>query len=120
LHCVPSNITTRLRELEGQLGVALFNRERHRLLVTPEGRLLYRHARRLLALADETAALFAGDQAQGALRVGALDVALANHLPQRLARYRRESPGVELHIRPEHSLLLERLLMEGELDLIVT
>lgn len=78
----------------------------------PEGRLLYRHARRLLALADETAALFAGDQAQGALRVGALDVALANHLPRRLARYRRESPGVELHIRPEHSLLLERLLME--------
>ena len=70
--------------------------------------------------ADETAALFAGDQAHGALRVGALDVALANHLPQRLARYRRESPGVELHIRPEHSLLLERLLMEGELDLIVT
>ena len=47
-------------------------------------------------------------------------MALANHLPQRLARYRRESPGVELHIRPEHSLLLERLLMEGELDLIVT
>ncbi len=120
LHCVPSNITTRLRELEGQLGIALFNRERNRLLVTPEGRLLYRHARRLLALADETAALFAGDQAHGALRVGALDVALANHLPQRLARYRRESPGVELHIRPEHSLLLERLLMEGELDLIVT
>lgn len=120
LHCVPSNITTRLRELEGQLGVALFNRERNRLLVTPEGRLLYRHATRLLALADETAALFAGDQAHGALRVGALDVALANHLPQRLARYRRESPGVELHIRPEHSLLLERLLMEGELDLIVT
>ncbi len=106
LHCVPSNITTRLRELEGQLGVALFNRERNRLLVTPEDRLLYRHARRLLALADETAALFAGDQAHGALRVGALDVALANHLPQRLARYRRESPGVELHIRPEHSLLL--------------
>ncbi|POC69892.1 LysR family transcriptional regulator, partial [Vibrio vulnificus] len=23
LHCVPSNITTRLRELEGQLGIAL-------------------------------------------------------------------------------------------------
>ncbi len=73
---------------------SLFNRERNRLLVTPEGRLLYRHATRLLALADETAALFAGDQAHGALRVGALDVALANHLPQRLARYRRESPGV--------------------------
>lgn len=120
LHCVPSNITTRLRELEEQLGVVLFDREKNRLLVTPEGRLLYRHARQLLDMANHTRTLFAAEEAHGVLRVGALDVALANHLPHRLARYRRHAPGVELHIRPEHSLLLERLLMDGELDLILT
>lgn len=120
LHCVPSNVTTRLRELEDQLGVALFNREKNRLLVTPEGRLLYRNAKQLLALADKTRSLFTDDDVRGVLRVGALDVALDNHLPQRLARYRGEAPLVELHIRPEHSLMLERLLMEGELDLILT
>ncbi|MBT2373074.1 LysR family transcriptional regulator [Pseudomonas fluorescens] len=120
LHCVPSNITTRLRELEEQLGVVLFNREKNRLLVTPEGRLLYRNAKQLLVMAADTRSLFTGDEVQGVLRVGALDVALANHLPQRLARYRREAPFVELHIRPEHSLMLERLLLEGELDLILS
>lgn len=120
LHCVPSNITTRLRELEDQLGVNLFNREKNRLLVTPEGRLLYRSAKHLLVMADEMRSLFTDDEVRGVLRVGALDVALDNHLPERLARYRREAPLVELHIRPAHSLMLERLLMEGELDLILT
>jgi len=120
LHCVPSNITARLRELETQLGVVLFNRENNRLLVTPEGRLVYRKAKQLLDLAAETRSLFSTDSMPGVLRVGALDVALANHLPPLLVRYRLEAPGVELHIRPEHSLLLERLLMDGELDLILT
>jgi len=120
LHCVPSNITARLRELEIQLGVVLFNRENNRLLVTPEGRLVYRKAKQLIDLAAETRSLFSNDSMQGVLRVGALDVALANHLPERLVCYRLEAPGVELHIRPEHSLFLERLLMDGELDLILT
>ncbi|MBK4999969.1 LysR family transcriptional regulator [Pseudomonas sp. S31] len=120
LHCVPSNITTRLRELENQLGVALFNREKNRLMTTPEGRLLYRNAKKMVDLAAETKSLFSSECNHGVLRVGALDVALANHLPTGLVRYRREAPGVELHIRPEHSLLLERLLMDGELDLILT
>ncbi|MDH0746917.1 LysR family transcriptional regulator [Pseudomonas sp. GD03842] len=120
LHCVPSNITARLRELESQLGVVLFNRENNRLLVTPEGRLVYRKAKQLIDLAAETRSLFSNDSIQGVLRVGALDVALANHLPERLVRYRLEAPGVEVHIRPEHSLFLERLLMDGELDLILT
>ncbi|MBD0677970.1 LysR family transcriptional regulator [Pseudomonas sp. PSB11] len=120
LNCVPSNITTRLRELENQLGVVLFNREKNRLLVTPEGRLVYRNAKLLVDLAAETRSLFSTDSINGVLRVGALDVALANHLPQRLVRYRLEAPGVDLHIRPEHSLHLERLLIDGELDLILT
>ncbi|AZC18555.1 LysR family transcriptional regulator [Pseudomonas sp. CMR5c] len=120
LHCVPSNITTRLRELEGQLDVVLFNREKNRLLVTPEGRLLYRNAKQILAMTADTQSLFSSEKPHGVLRVGALDVALANHLPPRLSRYRRENPTVELHIRPEHSMLLERLLMEGEMDLILT
>ena len=73
LHCVPSNITARLRELEDQLGVVLFNREKNRLLVTPEGRLVYRNAKLLVDLAAETRSLFSTDSINGVLRVGALD-----------------------------------------------
>ncbi|WXL27168.1 LysR family transcriptional regulator [Ectopseudomonas mendocina] len=121
LHCVPSNITTRIKELEEELGASLFSREKNRLLITPQGRLLYSRATQLLQLAQETKELFVHDaQPQGVLRMGALDVALTQHLPPHIVRYRRTHPKVELHIRPGHSFQLERLLVEGELDLIVT
>ncbi|MGR2681302.1 LysR family transcriptional regulator [Chromobacterium haemolyticum] len=120
LHRVPSNLTARLQELEAELGVKLFSRENRRLLPTPEGLLLYRHARGLLRQADEVGNLFAGAPARGLLRVGALEGALVSHLPARIARYRRQQPEVELHLRAGHSLLLERQLQDGELDLILS
>lgn len=121
LHCVPSNITTRLKELEEGLATTLFNREKNRLLITPQGRLFYTHAKQLLDMAQHAEGLFRDDNhPQGVLRMGALDVALASHLPRHIVSYRSAYPSVELHIRPEHSFVLERLLMEGELDMIVT
>ncbi len=120
LNCVPSNVTIRIRELEEQLGVALFSRERNRLFVTPEGRLLYDKARTLLGLASEAEQLFTGERPVGTLKIGALDVVLSNHLPPRLPAYRSRMPNVELHLHPGHSLVLERKLVDGEFDLIVS
>ena len=34
LHRVPSNITTRIKQLEASIGVQLFTRERHRLTLS--------------------------------------------------------------------------------------
>ncbi len=120
LHCVPSNITTRLRELEEQLGIALFSRERNRLFVTPEGRLLYDRAKTLLALADDANRLFSNTLPTGLLNVGALDAVLSDHLPARIAEYRRQRPEVELNLYPGHSFVLENRLSEGELDVIIS
>ena len=38
LHRVPSNLSTRLKQLEEQLGVELFVRERQRLQLSPAGK----------------------------------------------------------------------------------
>ena len=40
LHRVPSNLSTRLKQLEEQLGVELFVRERQRLQLSPAGKVL--------------------------------------------------------------------------------
>ena len=40
LHRVQSNITTRIRQLEHDLGVTLFVREGRRMVLTPTGRIL--------------------------------------------------------------------------------
>ncbi|WP_049259712.1 LysR family transcriptional regulator, partial [Citrobacter braakii] len=45
LHCVSSNVTTRLKQLESSLDVSLFVREKNRLHITPEGELLLRYAK---------------------------------------------------------------------------
>src|SRR5258707_13021815 len=53
LHRVQSNVTTRIRQLEEDLSVALFIREGKRLHLAPAGQGLVDYADRLLALADE-------------------------------------------------------------------
>ncbi|MFU1987593.1 LysR family transcriptional regulator, partial [Bordetella avium] len=50
---VPSNVTTRIRQLEDHLGQALFMREHKRMTLSDAGRRLEDYAQRLLALADE-------------------------------------------------------------------
>src|SRR5260221_12446247 len=53
LNRVQSNVTTRVRQLESELGVDLFVREGKRLHVSPAGKLFFHYAARLRALARE-------------------------------------------------------------------
>lgn len=119
-NCVPSNITVRMKELESTLGAELFVRERSRLRVSPEGRALYWKAREMLSLANDTMALFEAEETRAILNVGALEAALSNQLPERIAEFRKKMPNVVVNVRPGHSFDLERRLVDGELDVIVT
>src|SRR5258708_38664995 len=70
LNRVQSNVTTRVRQLESELGVDLFVREGKRLHVSPAGKLFLDYAERLLDLAR--GGREGGPQAQppGRLRLG--------------------------------------------------
>lgn len=46
VHRVPSNLTTRIRQLEADLGVELFIRENQRLRLSPAGHSFYAIASR--------------------------------------------------------------------------
>jgi len=60
LHRVPSNLSTRLKQLEEQLGVELFVRERQRLQLSPAGKVLLDYTAKLFALHDEAHAAVQG------------------------------------------------------------
>ena len=49
LHRVQSNVTTRVKNLEDELGVALFIREGRRMQLTPAGKVLLGYAERIIA-----------------------------------------------------------------------
>jgi DNA-binding transcriptional LysR family regulator len=53
LGTVQSNVSLRIRNLEGFLGVALFVRLHRSVAPTTEGDLFYRHAKQVIATLDE-------------------------------------------------------------------
>jgi DNA-binding transcriptional LysR family regulator len=64
VHRVPSNLTTRIRQL-GDLGVELFIRENQRLRLSPAGHSFLRYSQQILALVDEARMVVAGDEPRG-------------------------------------------------------
>src|SRR5260221_3093718 len=67
LNRVQSNVTTRVRQLESELGVDLFVREGKRLHVSPAAKLLLAYTEPLIVLAREARAAVHADKPRGVL-----------------------------------------------------
>ena len=89
LQRVQSNVTTRVRQLEADLGTPLFLREGKRMALTPEGEVLRGYADRLLALAEEARQAVRPGQPTGRLRLGSMESTAASRLPAPLAQLHR-------------------------------
>ena len=63
LDTVQSNVSARIRRLEAALGVQLFERHRRGVAATEKGEKLYRHAKRVIALLEETPEAVGGKEA---------------------------------------------------------
>jgi DNA-binding transcriptional LysR family regulator len=116
LHRVPSNLSTRLKQLEEQLGVELFLRERQRLQLSPAGKVLLDYTTKLFALHDEAHAAVQGGQPAGDFVLGTMYSTAAIHLPALLARYHRTYPAVNLQVQSGPSGELLEGLLTGRLD----
>ena len=98
LHRVQSNVTTRIQQLEARLGTRLFHRQKRRLVLSAEGRLLLEYAGRLLRLASEAQAALRNGAPQGLLRIGSLESTAAARLPPLLSRFHLAFPKVRLEL----------------------
>jgi DNA-binding transcriptional LysR family regulator len=99
LHCVQSNVTARLKQLESRLGVQLFVRKSRRMEITARGRVLLAYAERLLGLADEAEqAMLGGSGQQGLLRLGAMETTAAARLPSILSGFHQQYPKISMQL----------------------
>ena len=98
LHRVPSNVTTRIRQLEEFLGVRLFRREGRTLSLSAEGETLLSYSVRLLRLADETVNELRTGKPRGTFRLGSLESTAGSRLAPVLSRYHAENPGVVVEL----------------------
>jgi DNA-binding transcriptional LysR family regulator len=116
LHRVPSNVTTRIQNLEADLGVALFIREGRRLQLSVQGKVLLAHAIRLLGLADEARAAMHETAPRGVLSLGAMERTAAVRLPALLGRLHERYPDLSVELRTGAPRALTARVLAGELD----
>ena len=99
LHRVPSNVTTRIKQLEERLGVALFRRQGRGLALTDAGRTLLGHAERLLQMADLAEQELRSGVVRGVLRLGSLESAAGARLPPVLSAFHAQYPDVSIELQ---------------------
>jgi DNA-binding transcriptional LysR family regulator len=116
LNRVQSNVTTRVRQLEDDLGVPLFVREGKRLHLSPAGKVLLGYADRLIALAQEAREALHDTTPRGLFRLGAMESTAAVRLPSPLNEYHHRYPDVTLELQTGNSLELPAKVLRGDLD----
>lgn len=121
LHVVQSAVSAGVRNLERELGAALFERSTHKVRLTEAGRALLPEARATLQAA--TAARDAVDAVSGGLRgtvtVGTTQGLRAVSIAGTLAQFHATHPAVEVHLRHAAggSAEMAREVRDGRIDL---
>lgn len=115
-------LSRQIRDLETELGVALFDRRAGRLVLTGGGEDLLARGRELLRGAEsfrERAHAFRrGDT--GVIRVGVAPLTLESLLPPFLSQYRRRYPKIEVRLIEDSPSRLWARLERGELNLAIS
>lgn len=116
LNRVQSNVTTRIKQLEERLGVALFRRQGRSLVLSAEGQGLLVHAERLLRMADEAETDVRAGPARGPFRLGSLESTAGSRLPAILSRYHRLHPAVVIELSTGNTAALLQKVMDYRLE----
>ncbi|EDH0317020.1 LysR family transcriptional regulator [Salmonella enterica] len=116
VHRVPSNLTTRIRQLEADLGVSLFIRENQRLRLSPAGHNFLRYSQQILALVDEARMVVAGEEPQGLFSLGALESTAAVRIPALLAGFNQRYPKIQFALTTGSSGAMLEGVLEGKLN----
>lgn len=114
-------LSMQIRELEGHLGVALIERRRDGVRLTPAGREIVARGRAILtAVGDlETAAASFGRLLEGRFRLGIIPSIAPFLLPRLLPAARARFPLLELALRETQTDILITELLSGDLDAVM-
>lgn len=116
LHLSQGAVSHHIRRLEKTLGRPLFERQGRGSRFTADGDQLLQQARRILALHDETLALF-DVGAEPVITVGSTEHAAAQLLPNLASALAATAPGFRLRFRIDRGTRLREGLANGSLDI---
>jgi DNA-binding transcriptional LysR family regulator len=112
------SVSVRIRQLESELRVKLFEQLGKKVVLTDAGQLLVPYANRVIAAVDD--AHHAIDELQGlergSLRIGASTTPGMYLVPQVVARFKRSHPKIDIHLRIKDTRDVEDGVLSNEFD----
>lgn len=120
LNSTQPTISMRIRDLERDLGVKLFDRSRRAIRLTEKGRECVEYAERIVALASHLQQRVSDPKAvTGRVRVGVSEAVAMTWLPALVARLNEDYPGIVLELDVGLTLSMWKKLDSGELDIVI-
>lgn len=120
LYTTQPTITRELRNLENEIGVALFKRDRHNVEITPAGASFLVEAKRIHVSMQRAVAIAREDQAtfEEHLHIGFCHEASVTELWKALREFHVRYPKVRIRLVSDSLSKLQRLFEEGNLDVV--
>lgn len=114
-------LSVAIKKLEDELDVAIFERGKSDVRITPAGERIVAQAKRVLEEVEGVRRIAKQDQDQleGPLRLGAIYTVAPYLLPQLIPILHRQAPNMPLVIEENYTARLQERLLQGELDAIV-
>ncbi|WP_037309534.1 LysR substrate-binding domain-containing protein [Ruegeria halocynthiae] len=108
--------------LETELGIALFQRQRGKMVPTPEARYFFGEAEAILdRLALSTRTMHEiGAMSQGRLNIACMPAAALVVMPQLVARFLKDKPDVKVSLMMRGSSVIEEWIASQQYDIGVT
>ena len=117
LHYAQSNLSTKIMQLEQEVGSPLFYRNSHGVTLTPKGELLLKYATNLINLAEETMIAVKDDAtAQGMLKIGSMESTVISYLSGFLAQFHEKNPQITVRVETGTAERVLQSVMEHKLN----
>lgn len=120
LHLTPPAVTMQIKELEGHVGLPLFDRQGRQVSLTTAGEYMLLYARKMLATLKDAEDAAARLQR---LEVGTLTIGMVStakyFLPRLLTQFRQEHSGIEIKLVVGNREQLVQMLQGNEVDIAV-
>lgn len=119
LHLTQPTLSRQIADLEQELGVKLFVRRNHNIILTEDGMILKRRAQEILSLADKTKRDFIQKEETlaGTISIGSGEFRSTEYLAKIIAEFRKKYPNVKYEIYSGNANNIRDYIERGFLDI---
>ena len=119
LHLTQPTLPRQIADLEQELGVKLFIRSNHNIILTEDGMILKRRAQEILSLADKTKRDFMQKEEalSGTISIGSGEFRSTEYLAKIIAQFRKQYPNVKYEIYSGNASNIRDYIERGFLDI---